>query len=56
MPESKFKQYWNLVITVLLIYTATYVPYKTAFVDESGTNMIVFETLIDSIFITDLFI
>jgi hypothetical protein len=43
-----------LVITALLIYTAIYVPYNTAFIDNSTIGIIVFETLVDAIFITDM--
>jgi len=56
MPESRFKTAWNLIIIILLLYTATFVPYKTAFLDESSTGMIIFESLIDLIFISDIFV
>lgn len=35
-PSSKFKDFWNLVSMLLLLYTATYMPYKIAFVDDNG--------------------
>jgi hypothetical protein len=34
MPESKIKTFWNILMSLLLIYTATFVPYRTAFIDE----------------------
>ena len=34
LPESKFKMVWNLIIIALLLYTAIYVPYKIAFINE----------------------
>ena len=34
LPDSKFKMTWNLVIMVLLLYTAIYVPFKVAFINE----------------------
>ena len=43
-------------MTILLIYTAIFVPFKTAFIDDTSLNMIIFETLIDVLFIADLFI
>lgn len=55
MPDSKFKQYWNLFITVLLIFTAVYVPFKTAFVDDTSTGILIMETFVDCAFIIDLF-
>ena len=32
-PTSRFKFFWNFVLLSLLLYTATIVPYRTAFVD-----------------------
>ena len=34
MPESKLKTFWNIIVAILLIYTATFVPYRTAFIEE----------------------
>ena len=34
LPDSKFKMTWNLIIMVLLLYTAIYVPFKVAFINE----------------------
>lgn len=34
LPDSKLKSYWNIICVVLLIYTATYMPFKTAFIDD----------------------
>jgi len=35
LPDSPFKKVWNLVIMMLLMYTATFVPYKVAFMDDN---------------------
>lgn len=32
MPDSDLISYWNVIMMLLLLYTATYVPFKTAFV------------------------
>jgi heme/copper-type cytochrome/quinol oxidase subunit 4 len=56
MPESRFKLFWNLVVVFLLSYTATVVPFRTAFVDTSSTFMFWFELIIDILFGLDLFI
>ena len=37
-PSSKFKDFWNLVSMLLLLYTATYMPYNLAFVDDNGVG------------------
>lgn len=54
MPDNKFKIFWNLVVLLLLCYTATIVPYRTAFVDENSEFMKYFEMLVDILFILDL--
>ena len=32
-PTNPFKSIWNLILVALLSYTATYMPYKTCFID-----------------------
>jgi hyperpolarization activated cyclic nucleotide-gated potassium channel 1 len=54
MPDDKGKAYWNLVITALLLYTASYVPYRISYIDENPLYMIILDTLMDLIFFTDL--
>lgn len=54
--NSTFKKIWNIVVILLLIYTATYAPYRMAFVESVGPMMYVFETLIDSLFIMDFLV
>jgi len=34
LPENYIKMSWNFVIMFLLLYTATFVPYRTAFIDD----------------------
>ena len=33
MPSSKVRTIWNIVVLWLLVYTATLVPYRTAFIE-----------------------
>lgn len=41
----------------LLLYTATFVPYQTAFIESnSGSVLEVFEFFIDSMYIFDFFL
>ncbi|CDW89227.1 cation channel family protein [Stylonychia lemnae] len=54
MPDEKGKAYWNLVITALLLYTATYVPFRISYVDDNPIYMIILDTIMDMIFLTDL--
>jgi hypothetical protein len=54
MPDTKFRAYWNLTMIIFLFYTATVVPYMTAFINNTSTFMLVLETFVDSYFITDI--
>jgi len=56
LPENYIKMTWNFVIMFLLLYTATFVPYRTAFIDDVSTGLANFEWLVDALFIFDLFI
>ena len=56
MPESLFKKVWNIVIIVLLMYTACFVPYKTSFLDDDTSGLFVWELIVDSLFIIDIFV
>ena len=55
-PDSKFSQIWSLTIAILLIYTATYMPYKTCFVDESTTTDEVIDWIVDAGFMIDILV
>lgn len=46
--------YWQLLIGFLLIYTAIFVPVRIAFIEQAGLPVIIFELIVDSLFITDL--
>jgi potassium channel len=39
----------------LLIYTATFLPYRTAFFDDDPDGLFEFETLIDVLFFLDVY-
>ena len=54
MPDSTLLSIWNIVMMFLLLYTATYVPFKTAFVEDSPEYVNNIEFAIDSLFFVDL--
>ena len=57
MPESRFKTTWNIIIILLLLYTAIFVPFKIAFISEKdGIIMQIFEWTVDILFGVDIFI
>ena len=55
-PDSRFSQIWSLVIAALLIYTATYMPYKTCFVDESTLKDEIIDWFVDVCFMFDILV
>ena len=56
MPQSRVKMVWNLIMILLLMYTATYVPYKTAFLDDTSQGLFVFDIFVDTLFFLDIFV
>ena len=54
MPDNKLKSYWGLLIITVLLYTATYVPYGISYIDDEGSVMTIFGTILDGIFFTDI--
>jgi len=48
---------WDYLMIILIIYTATYSPYRTAFFSEgSSTFLFAFETMVDIFFFLDIFV
>ena len=57
MPESRMRMTWNFIVLLLLMYTATITPYRTAFVDnDDGSAISIFEIFVDTMYIVDLFL
>jgi Ion transport protein len=55
MPQSNFKMFWNFVIILLLLYTATWMPYQICFIDEPSKGVLLgFEYFIDCLFALDI--
>ena len=57
LPDSNFKLVWTLFMTVVLAYTTIFVPYMTAFMEESTQNSValsVVNCLVDMVFLVDL--
>lgn len=56
LPENYIKMSWNFVIMFLLLYTATFVPYRTAFIDDVSPELANFEWCVDALFMFDLIV
>lgn len=53
-PKNLFIKIWQSVLMILNLYTATYAPYRMAFIDEVSTSFFFFEIFIDLLFMMDL--
>lgn len=47
---------WNIIIMLLLIYTATFLPLRTAFFDDDPPGLFEFELIIDILFFIDVYV
>lgn len=54
LPNNKYKKVWDVLIIVLLIYTAIYIPYKVCFLDTTSDFQFIFDLVVDSCFLTDI--
>ena len=43
-------------MVTILVYTASYMPYKTCFIENPSFESDVFDWIVDSLFITDIFV
>ena len=53
-PHSPFRQFWDLLQIMLLLYAAVVIPFRTGFQLPAMGGMFVFESLMDVIFLMDL--
>ncbi len=42
-PDNKWKSYWDLIMTALVVLTCIFTPYAMAFIQESSDEMTIFE-------------
>ena len=54
MPDNKYKNMWDLVVIILLIYTATYSPFRVCFIEDSSEGWFIFDCTVDSLFFIDI--
>lgn len=43
-------------MTVLLLYTATFTPYRTAFIEEGGLALLIIDYVVDFLFFLDILV
>jgi uncharacterized membrane protein len=56
LPDSKFKNYWQYILMLLLIYTAFITPIRLAFIDNDDTIWNIIEIIVDVLFFFDILI
>lgn len=54
MPDDPFKTKWEIIISLILIFTAVTTPYRIAFVDTDSLGWVVVNYIIDSCFFIDI--
>jgi hypothetical protein len=54
-PDTFFKKAWDFGIIIILFYTATWAPFKTAFLEDINEGpVVVFEMIVDIMFGLDI--
>ena len=53
-PESLVTLVWGLVMIILLLFTAVYVPFRIAYLDEVDLTLYVIEWVVDGFFFIDI--
>ena len=54
MPHHKIRTFWTFVNAFMLLYTASYMPYKAAFIDDNSNAQVALDWIIDGLFIADM--
>jgi hypothetical protein len=56
-PNGRIKSVWNIVLAILLLYTATVMPWRMAFIDtKMWDDWFIFELCIDGLFFIDFLV
>ena len=56
LPDDRFKEWWDLIITIALIFTSIVTPYRVAFVERDSLAFLIIDGFIDGIFTIDIFV
>ena len=56
LPDSTFTKYWNIIIMLLLCYTATFLPISVAFFDVDSPALTNLELFINGLFFIDVYV
>jgi hypothetical protein len=56
MPDTPFKDNWDLFINLMLLFTCFVTPYRIAFINSDNTTWRVINICIDFLFFVDIII
>ena len=56
LPDSNAMWFWVIFIIILIGWSAIYIPYRVAYLDDVSLVLWILETVIDFIFVIDIFI
>ena len=56
MPENTFKVFWDLLVTLLILFVCVTAPWRLAFTDEDDLAWMIVGGIVDSFFLVDLVI
>lgn len=54
MPNNPGKLKWDLFISIMIIVTSFYTPYRLAFIESSSQPLTIVEFIIDGFFMIDI--
>jgi hypothetical protein len=54
LPDDPFKTRWEILVSLILIFTAITTPYRIAFVENDDVGWTVINYMIDGIFFIDI--
>ncbi len=54
LPNDSWKLKWDFLISLLIMATAIYTPYRLAYEETTSTAWLVIELLVDSLFLVDI--
>ena len=57
-PDQKWKNFWDTFLSILILYTVLFLPYRLAFIEIQDENYfwIIFDIFNDLIFAIDIFL
>jgi hypothetical protein len=55
-PDGNLMMSWNILVMLLMFYTAIIMPYRVSFIEEDDPDWVVLENLLDMIFFCDVLV